>query len=68
MGKGKQEMSFIVEQIDQAMPPGEVMDVTLESFQNVCMALVLARQHIVSQEAQTRAMVRFYSRKSELND
>jgi len=61
-------MSFIVEQIDQALPPGQVMDVTLENFQNVCMALVLARQYIVTQEAQMRAMMRFYKRRSELND
>lgn len=68
MGKGKQEMSFITDQIDQAMPPGQKMDVTLENFQNVCKALLLARQYIVTQEAQVRAMMRFYSQKKECND
>lgn len=61
-------MSFIVEQIDQAMPPGQVMDVTLENFQNVCMALVLARHYILTQEAQVRALMRFNTHRSELND
>jgi hypothetical protein len=61
-------MSFIVEQIDQAMPPGQVMDVTLENFQNVCAALVMARQYILTQEAQVRALMRFHTHRGELND
>lgn len=61
-------MSFITDQIDQAMPPGQAMDVTLENFQNVCMALILARQYIVTQEAETRAMLRFYAKRNEFND
>jgi len=61
-------MSFIVEQIDQAMPPGQVMDVTLENFQNVCAALVMARQYILTQEAQVRALMRFKSYRDECND
>jgi len=61
-------MSFIVEQIDQAMPPGQVMDVTLENFQNVCAALVMARHYILTQEAQVRALMRFKSYRDECND
>lgn len=61
-------MSFIVEQIDQAMPPGSEMDVTLENFQNVCAALILARQYILVQEAQVRALMRFKSYRDECND
>ena len=61
-------MSFIVEQIDQAMPPGSEMDVTLENFQNVCAALVMARHYILTQEAQVRALMRFNSYRDECND
>jgi len=61
-------MSYIVEQIDQAMPPGQVMDVTLENFQNVCVALVMARHYILTQEAQVRALMRFHNHRNELND
>lgn len=61
-------MSFIVDQIDQAMPPGAKMDVTLENFQNVCMALVMARHYILTQEAQVRALMRFHNHRNELND
>jgi UDP-N-acetylmuramoylalanine-D-glutamate ligase len=68
MGKGKQEMSFITDQIDQAMPPGTILPVTLENFQNVCSALILARQVIVKQEAQLRALMRFHSHRGEMND
>ena len=61
-------MSFIIEQIDQAMPPGSEMDVTLENFQNVCAALVMARHYILTQEAQVRALMRYRSSRDELND
>jgi hypothetical protein len=49
-------MNEILERIDQAMPPGAEMDVTLESFQNVASALVMARQYLVVQQSQIRAM------------
>ena len=49
-------MNEILERIDQAMPPGAEMDVTLESFQNVAHALVMARQYLVVQNSQLKAM------------
>jgi hypothetical protein len=49
-------MNEILERIDQAMPPGAEMDVTLESFQNVAQALVMARQYLVVQNSQLKAM------------
>lgn len=49
-------MNEILERIDQAMPPGAAMDVTLESFQNVAQALVMARQYLVVQNSQLKAM------------
>ena len=49
-------MNEILERIDQAMPPGAEMDVTLESFQNVASALVMARQYLVVQQSQIRAL------------
>ena len=61
-------MSFVIEQIDQAMPPGQVMDVTLENFQNVCAALAMARHYILTQEAQVRALTRFHANRREMND
>jgi hypothetical protein len=45
-------MNKILEKIDQAMPPGGVLDVTLENIQNIASALVSARQCIVSQNQQ----------------
>jgi hypothetical protein len=45
-------MKKIIEQIDQAMPPGGVLDVTLENIQNIASALVSARKCIVSQSQQ----------------
>lgn len=61
-------MSPIIEQIDQAMPPGGILEVTLENLQNVCAALVTARVHILTQEAQIRALMRFHAHRREWND
>ena len=48
----RDEVQRILEKIDQAMPPGGTLNVDLETFQNVCAALVSARQCIVSQSQQ----------------
>lgn len=39
-------MSSIIDEINQAMPPGAVLDVTLETVQNLATALIRARAHI----------------------
>ena len=61
-------MSQVIDQIDQVMPPGGVMEVTLENFQNVCSALVTARHYILTQEAQIRALMRFHAHRRDFND
>ena len=48
----RDEVQRILEKIDQAMPPGGVLDVTMENIQNIASALVSARQCIVSQSQQ----------------
>lgn len=40
-------MSSIIDEINQAMPPGAVLDVTLETVQNLATALLRARAHII---------------------
>lgn len=45
-------MNKILEKIDQAMPPGGVLDVTLENIQNIASALIAARECIVTQSHQ----------------
>ena len=47
---------LVLDRIDQAMPPGSVMDVTMENLQNVASALVMARQYLLVQQSQIRAM------------
>lgn len=37
----------LLDDIDQAMPPGAVLDVTLENIQNIAAALIKARNYIV---------------------
>jgi len=68
-------MKAVIERIDQAMPPGSEMDVTLESFQNVAQAIVLARSFIQTQDFQIRALQaqldfrsRYLVRDRECND
>lgn len=40
-------MSYILDEINQAMPPGAVLDVTLETVQNLATALLRAKAHII---------------------
>jgi hypothetical protein len=39
----------LIEMIDQAMPPGSDMEVTLENFQNIASALYKVRCHLASE-------------------
>ena len=68
-------MNKILEKIDQAMPPGGVLDVTLENIQNIASALVLARSFIQTQDFQIRSLqaqldfrAQYYQRVKEFND
>lgn len=54
-------MSSIIDEINQAMPPGAVLDVTLETVQNLATALLRARAHILETQELYRDAVRYAS-------
>ena len=61
-------MKEVIERIDQAMPPGSVLNVDLESFQNIASALVVARSFIQTQDLEIRSLqAQLYFRRQYYN-
>lgn len=61
-------MKEVIERIDQAMPPGSVLNVDLESFQNIASALILARSFIQTQDLDIRSLqAQLYFRRQYYN-
>ncbi len=54
-------MSSIIDEINQAMPPGAVLDVTLETVQNLATALIRARAHILETQEIYQNAIRYSS-------
>ena len=54
-------MSSIIDEINHAMPPGAVLDVTLETVQNLATALLRAKAHIIETKELYLSAMRYAS-------